>query len=663
MPTRWETFGIELSGGLVSNLSRLQHGVKMPGAPRVMQNFEPSENGGYRRINGYTKFDEAPVPTFGGSLVQGSGQTGTTLVVANLHEAPAAGDSFTIAGVSGTYTIDTGGVSYSSTNKEATLTLTTSLDSSPADKAALTWTNNSNKIEGLHFSANLSSTVALRDGVLWISTGSGWTKKSTPTYGTVLVAGGSQTGTTLNVDGIADDDYKPKIGDTFTITGVELVYTVTATPTVSSGATGLTIYPALDSSPADNAPITFLNSTHSGGTKARFEAFNFDGNPRVVMVDGTNTPACICSFSNYSTIQGSADIVGAVNVVEFKDHLFFAKDDLVTFSAPFDRLDYSPANGAGSFRLRSAVTGLIPFRTQLICFAEDQIKNLSGSSEADFVLTDITDKLGCPEPDTIQEIGGDILFMGPDGIRYLGGTDSFGDFALQLASRAIHREMNDFIETSEDFSSVVIRKKNQYRVFKYRPSQPENAIGYVGMQKLDQTGQGIEWGTLLGINAYRASSTYVDEEEVVIFSNDDGYVYRMESGNSYDGTAIVARLYTPYMPVNDPSIRKTLYDIYTYLDPEDDYSGTLSVRYNFNDPKVIQPASIDIGGGDLVFLYGSGVYGTAVYSGLPETFSRVLTTGSFFTVSLEYEFGEDGTVMAPFTLDTITLSYSTEDRK
>lgn len=663
MPNRWETFPVELGGGLVSNLSRLQQGLKMPGSARLLQNFEPSIKGGYRRINGYTKYDNAVVPSYGDPVVQGSGQSGTSLVIGNLHAAPEAGDTFTISGVTGTYTIDSGGVTYSSTNKEATLTLTTSLASSPADKAAVTFDEAGSKIEGLHYATNIEAVLALRDGVLWKSTGSGWTKMSTPDYGTVLVNGGAQTGTSLVVDGVGSDTYVPQAGDTFSVDGVEKVYTVLSEPTITSGAGTLSIYPALASSPADNAAVTFLNSTHSGATKARFEEFNFDGNRRVIMVDGANFPVCICSASTYSTVQGSTDVVGAVLVQEFKDHMFYAKDDLVTFSAPFDYTDFTPANGAGSFRLNGNATGLIPFRTQLICFSEDEIKNLSGTSNADFALTTITDKLGCAEKDTIQEVGGDILFMGPDGIRFLGGTDAFGDFALALASRQITDQMNDYIATGTDHSSLVVREKNQYRIFSYQSGMAENATGYVGAQKVDQAGSGFEWGSLVGINVYRASSGYVDETEIVIFSNHNGYVYQMESGNSFDGTAIAARFYTPYMSVNDPHIRKTLFKVNTFYDPEGTVSGTVSPKYDFQEPSKVQPSAQDFSGGGTFAFYGTATYGTDTFGGLPDTKVKSNVTGSFFTVSLEYEFGSDETVMAPFVLDTVTLEYSTEDRK
>ena len=140
MPTQWQTFPVEMRGGLITNVSPLQQGINFPGSARSLTNFEPSIEGGYRRIEGYNKFDEDPVPLYGEPVVQGSGQTGTSLVLANIFATPVNGDTLTITGVTGTYTVSA--VTFDSNAKTATLTLSTSLDSSPADKAAVTFTNN-----------------------------------------------------------------------------------------------------------------------------------------------------------------------------------------------------------------------------------------------------------------------------------------------------------------------------------------------------------------------------------------------------------------------------------------------------------------------------------------------------------------------------------------
>ena len=57
MPDRLQTYPIEFKGGLIDNLSPLQHGIAAPGSARVLSNFEPSIDGGYRRIEGFTKFN------------------------------------------------------------------------------------------------------------------------------------------------------------------------------------------------------------------------------------------------------------------------------------------------------------------------------------------------------------------------------------------------------------------------------------------------------------------------------------------------------------------------------------------------------------------------------------------------------------------------------
>ena len=112
----------------------------------------------------------------------------------------------------------------------------------------------------------------------------------------------------------------------------------------------------------------------------------------------------------------------------------------------------------------SNCTGLIVFRDTLINFSEEDIRKLDGTSVADFTLNTITNDLGCVRGDTIQEIGGDILFLGSDGVRFLGATERIGDFSLQLASRTIQDIFTNFINPARQFCSLKIREKNQYRM-------------------------------------------------------------------------------------------------------------------------------------------------------------------------------------------------------
>jgi hypothetical protein len=660
MATGWQAFPLELNGGLISNMSRLQQGLKASGSARRLINFEPSVKGGYRRINGFTKYTSSYIPTYGSPVVQGSSQSGTSLVIANIFVSITSGSTFQIAGVSGTYTVASS--SFSSINKETTLTITPTLASSPADKATITFSNKTSKTEGLHFfvdtANNVSTTLVYRDGNLYSSTGSTFTNQTVPNYGSTNVKTSGQSGTNLIVQGFTSDTDVARVGDTFTIAGVEKVYTVLSAPPISSGHGTISIYPALASSPADTATVTFTSRSMAGGTKARFINFNYDGTERTVMVDSTNYPITWGTNEGLKVLDSSSSILGSEVVASFKDHLFFGKGSNLVFSAPFLQNDFTPANGAGSIRLPSRITGLITFRDKLIIFTNSSIHQLTGTASSSFQLAEISEDLGCSEPDTIQEVGGDIMFLARDGLRFLGATARIGDFNLSVASRNIQDNITEFTSSYADVVSLTIRSKSQYRIMGFASGQIDSvAEGYIGTQFADQDASSFSWSQTKGIKAYRTTSATSGSSEVILFVGETGYIYRLDTGNTFDGSVISASFFTPFMSINDPKVRKTLFKATTYYDPEGNVDGNLTFKYDFQRPNVIQPLS---GGGE-VAIFGSAIFGDVSYGGDPETVIETNTTGSFFTVSLQYEFTTVNN--PPFIVDTVLLEYSNNDRK
>jgi hypothetical protein len=658
MPTQWQTFPVEMKGGLITNVSPLQQGINFPGSARSLINFEPSVEGGYRRIEGYEKFDENFVPAYGEPLVQGSGQTGTSLDIANIFFTPAEGDTLTIAGVDETYTVSA--VTFNSTTKTATLTLTTALDSSPADKAAVTFSNNTTDlIKGVIFFKQKA--LVYRNADLWESSGAGWVKINKPNYGTVLVDGAGQTGTTLDIDGLTS---VPQVGDTFFVAGIEKVYTITSAVTVTGGAAALTIQPTLAASPADNAAITFLSTNRAAGNKHRFVRYNFAGSSFIVGVDGANAPFKYdgTTFTVLTSIP--SEVLGANHVAEFKSHLFFAKGNQLSFTAPYTDTDFNIANGAGTITIPHNITGLIVFREQLIVFSTNKIYRLVGNTVSDFTLQPISLDIGCIREDTIQEVGGDIAFLGPDGVRLLSATERIGDFNLAVASRPIQSEANRIVNANTSFASCVIRAKNQYRMFGFSANATkDSAVGILATQFADQTAQGMAWAETRGILVYVADSIYSNElqVEVITFANKDGYVYRMEVGNSFDGGKIPALYSTPFFSVSDPRLRKTFYKLTTYVDPQGSITGSVTPKLDFDEPNLAQPQPIGITNTTgVASFYGLSTYGTGVYGGkLKSTFTSQLV-GSGFTFSLQYVFESTD---PSFSLDAVTIEFATNDRQ
>jgi len=660
MPSTRQTYPVEFKGGLVTNMSPLQQGINAPGSARVLKNFEPSIEGGYRRIQGYTKYNSSIIPPYGAPVVHGASQSGTTLIIGNIHQTPEAGDTLTIDGVTGTYTIASGGVTYDATNNRATLTLETSLASSPANAAAVTFATTTSNYLMLGCGVFLDRVIVAKNDDLFKVSSSTITHINVPNYGTVLVNGASQTGSSLIVDGLTA---APQAGDVFKITGVDLVYTVTSDASVSSGGATLAINPALASSPADNAAITFLSTSRESAGKTRFARYNYTGTEKIAIVDGTNVPALYDNSTFTALNDAPTDVNGASFVVNFKNQLFFGKSNLLTFTAPYTDNDFTAAAGSGTISLGAAITGLIVFRQQLIIFTETSIMQLVGNTIADFNLQPITLDIGCVDTDTIQEVGGDVMFLGPDGLRLLSGTDRIGDFGLGNVSKTIQKEVTSFISTNTSFASVVIRNKSQYRILGYNTNiTQENAQGILGTQFAGQGGEGMAWAETRGIRAYVADSRFYQNIETIVFGNDDGYLYQMEDGNNFDGANIQTTFATPFMPINDPRVRKTFYKAFLYTDPQGSVSFDMSLKLDFDQKDSIQPAQINFANstGQVAF-YGTAEYGSsAVFSTKLLTLFETQLIGSGFTGSIQFE--SDSTD-PPFSLDAITIEFGINTRR
>jgi hypothetical protein len=660
MASTRQTYPVEFKGGLVTNMSPLQQGINAAGSARILKNFEPSIEGGYRRILGYNKYNNSIIPPYGAPVVHGASQSGTTLVIGNIHQTPEVGDTLTVDGIAGIYTIASGGVTFDASNNRATLTLTGALASSPANAASVTFTTTNSKYLALGCGIFLDKVIVAKNDDLYKISSSAITHINVPSYGTVLVNGASQTGSSLVVDGLSA---APQEGDVFKIAGVDLVYTVTSTATVTSGGSTLTINPALASSPADDAVITFLSTSRGEASKTRFARYNYSGTEKIAIVDGTNVPALYDNSTFTALNTCPADVTGAKFVTSFKNQLFFGKGNILTFTAPYTDDDFTAAAGSGAISLGAEITGLIVFRQQLIIFTESSIFQLVGNTIADFQLQPVTTDIGCVDTDTIQEVGGDVMFLGPDGLRLLSATDRIGDFGLGVVSKPIQKEVTSFITANSSFSSVTIRNKSQYRILGYNPSTTqENAQGIIGTQFAGQGGEGMAWAELRGIRAYVADSKFYQNIETVVFANDDGYLYKMEEGNSFDGNNIQTTFATPFMPISDPRVRKTFYKAFIYTDPQGSVSFNLSLKLDFDQLNSIQPTQIafenDTG---TVAFYGSATYGsTAVYSDKLLTLFEPQLIGSGFTASIQID--SDSTD-PPFSLDAITLEFGTNTRR
>jgi len=418
-------------------------------------------------------------------------------------------------------------------------------------------------------------------------------------------------------------------------------------------------------------------SALTNGSKAKSILYNLDGDDKVIFVDSKNFPAIYNTsgntfdfFKNDSSGDtydiGTNDPQGASDVAIFKNTAFYAKGNNLYFTAPFSTHDFNVANGAGSINVANDITGLAVFREQLIIFTTDTIKRLTGSSSADFQVSPITDRIGCINGDTIQEVGGDIMYLAPDGIRLLSATDRIGDFGLDIASDSIVKDATKFLAQSPNYCSVVLKEKAQYRIFSYIESeQPEAAKGLIATKFISQGAGGLAWSTVKGIKAFIADSRYTSTLETLAFANNDGYIYVMETGSNFDGASIEAIYESPFMPISDPQVRKTFYKMTLYAEPTANMSLDLNIKYDFasaTDTKVVQPSTQQIAstGSEVFFLGASSsvFYKLAVWKTATGYTPPTNGQTNFLIQKVKYDVGTDASRIVVYKNGAIQSGYS-----
>ena len=218
----------------------------------------------------------------------------------------------------------------------------------------------------------------------------------------------------------------------------------------------------------------------------------------------------------------------------------------IVFSAPFAETDFTAANGGGSIKVDTNIVELKVFRDGLFVFGKDKIYRITGSSIADWKVDPVTRTLGCADGFSVQEIGGDLLFLSPDGLRTIAATARIGDVELGTVSKPIQRRIQDI--GFDNITSAIVRHKSQYRLFyPTTGGSTANSKGILATLKRTEEGVGFEFADLAGMNPSAMDSGFISNTEYIIEGGFDGYVRRQESGDTFDGSN-VCLLYTSPSP-------------------------------------------------------------------------------------------------------------------
>jgi len=373
---------------------------------------------------------------------------------------------------------------------------------------------------------------------------------------------------------------------------------------------------------------------------ALFEGAAFD-HGEIIMADGANKPFTFrmegtgsLTSRTFFTSEITVDGTNGVQFITIHDHHLIAagvENNLNTvYYSVYNDPDNFTGSGAGSVTISDKVVGVRGFREDLIVFCENSLHKLVNINDSSNIRIDpVAENVGCLSGYSIQEIGGDLAFLAPDGIRTIAGTARIGDVELGALTNNIQPIITILAQNINLYTitSTVIREKSQYRLFytNVNASAPTQK-GIIGTLRPN----GFEWSETKGLEVTAISSGFDDEGvEKYYHGSNTGYVYVHDSGNDFDGTAILARYATPDYDYGDLGTLKTLHYCRVSIGAEGNVSPELQVRYDYSSITVPQPASnFPFGTVSPSSIFGEAVFGLSAFGAVATPMIRIPLQGS-----------------------------------
>lgn len=646
-----------------------------PGPLRETENFEADINGGYTRIHGYERFDGRPQPsaqlyfsipaTVTGSPVFGDTITGATSG-ATAVVLQTGTDRFYVGKVVGSFvaaeTLNVGGSPVGTSTDVQSAGGATSIQHDAqllnlcADlyRADITAVPGSGPVRGVGVLNDI--VYAFRDNAgataldLYKSTAGGW----------VQVAFEYEISFTAGNGSVDDGDTLTQGANTATVRRVmvesgslaggtaagRLIISAPAPGSFAAGAATTTGGGTLTLSGAQTA-ITMLP-----GGRLELITENFGGGiqtKRMYGADGINR-----AFEFDGTIFAPIRTGMATDAPKFitvhKLHLFLSFDSSVQHSGPATPYVFNVVLGAGEIGAGDTVTGFLPQSGSetsgaLLITTRNKAFMLYGNSAADWNFVEIKHKAGAMAY-SLQDAGMAVA-LDDTGVITISATQEFGNFTKNTISDRIQAWISQ--QKTKIQSSAINREKRQYRLFfsdkyaLYITLSNNNLIGM--MPELFEH----------KVNVI-TSAEFSDGTEQTYFGSDDGFVYRLDVGSSFDGAPISWRFVTHYNHSKSPRLRKRYRSAMLEVTGTAYAAFSVGYKLGYSSTDIDQPVAQDVSSSFAPVFWDSFVWDSFFWDGVTLAPNVVRLDGTAENIALAIT-GSSDEIM-PFTLTGAVLSYT-----
>ncbi len=540
-----------------------------PGQLKSSRNYEHGIDDGYQDILGYERFDGQPSPsaaqysildvTITGSFSVGdtvtqlvSGATGVVVVVVTT-ETP---NYLALTKITGTFDA-TNDLQVSAVTEGASLSLaipsgaaTSKLNGQYNNLAADEYRNDITAVPG---SGDVTGVIKLNDikyafrnnaggtaTAIHKSSSSGWTAVAL-NYVVSFTTGNWASGEPAEGETITVGANSATVLRVVTEGGDWTAGTATGRIITSAGAPASLAAAAATFSGGGTATISVAEAaiTLSPDGRYEFDINQFGGQAgaqRIYGCDGVNQGFEFDGSVYVPIVTGmTADTPN--HVIVHKNHLFFAFDGSAQHSGINTPYIWSPVFGSGELATGDTITGFMSepgaqIGGALGIYNRNTTHMLYGSSSSDWQLVRYRDEVGAAAH-SIQQIG-QTVFQDDRGITTLHTAQEYGNFQHSTLSRNIQAAFDE--KKTLVTASCVARDKNQYRVF-----YTDKTAFFITMD-----GRKIKGIMPIKMNHVVTSIFSLEDSsgnEEIMFGSDDGFVYQMEKGTSFDGDTIEAFMF------------------------------------------------------------------------------------------------------------------------
>jgi hypothetical protein len=417
--------------------------------------------------------------------------------------------------------------------------------------------------------------------------------------------------------------------------------------------------------PDGTLPTTPLaNSDSYHFVNARFEEFNNE--EYFFFVNSVGAP-CYCDGTKYYEIDAteltdvSSVVGGATNIIAFENRLVYI----------FPRGNYVMSEVGYATTFAGAVAGTVDGEivdvkngpgSTLIFFLDEGIRVISGGDNIIFPQSDYNRSSVCIA-DTARRSLSDTYFVTNSGLTSFTATDAYGDFEEGILSKKVQRTLLsklDFIT-----ASAMKKKSNQYRLF----FNDSTAIYFTFKDKR------VKGATIIELDHVVNCITRDSEDNLYFGSVGDrgagtpedplvpgGYVYKMDSGTSFDGEDITASFTSSYHSYGSPRHWKRFRSILFEITAPPFTEIAVTPRYDYNGkdlPDATEEARLFLGSGGIwgISLWGSFIWGSAASVENPMFYTR----GRGVNMGVEVSYSSK--YLEPHTVHNIITDYTINKRK